>query len=199
MYGKRSVAGLSWLVRRLGLDRNPLRRRTDRIETVAVGAAIVLLLASLPVALLIGFGVYHQNMSIVAQQQADRSNVEALLVGPAPVAETTPDGGTVFLSQARWVTATGAHTGTIQVPANTDAQSVVHIWTDAKGAQVDPPLAWEFALGRGALSGGAALAAIGMLLWGAVAFARWRLNRRRFLAWEAEWQHIDPRWTQPAG
>lgn len=199
MNGKRVATGLTRLVRRVGLDRNPLRRRTDRIEIATVWTAVVLLLAALPAALVIGFGVYHQNMTVVHQQESQRQNVAALLTGAAPVTEDGQDGQTVFVSQAQWTTSNGAHSGLIQVPVNTQAQSVVHIWTDASGAQVQAPLAWEYAFGRGALSGVTALTAFGLVLWGAVGLARWQLNRRRFRDWEAEWQHIDPRWTQPAG
>lgn len=193
MNGKVFSARLTSLTRRYGLDHNPLRRRSDRIEVAALWTATMSMAVWLPVALLIGFAVFHQNKTISAQQYASRHNVAALLIGPPPVAVTEQGGATVFFSDARWSAGSaGTHVGQIQVPPNTAAESVVHIWTNDSGAQVAAPLTWGSALGRGAIAAGSTIAALGLLLWGSLRVAKWRLNRRRFVAWEREWQHIDP-------
>src|ERR1700733_8764023 len=43
---------LARFARRLGVDRNPLRRRTDRIEAVIRLATMILLLAAVPLAMI---------------------------------------------------------------------------------------------------------------------------------------------------
>lgn len=199
MSGKRFAARRISLTRRLGLDHNPLRRRSDKIETAAVWVATALLIAALPMALLIGFAVYQQNKAISDEQYGQRHSVAAQLDGSQPTVRTDSTGATIFEAQARWVTQDGTHIGEIQVPVNSAPESVVHIWTNDQGAQVAAPLTWESALGRGAIAGLATIGGLGLMLWGAIKVGKWRLNRRRFQAWEQEWQHIDPHWTQPTG
>lgn len=187
------------LVRLLGLDHNPIRRRTDRIEAGATLAAIILVLASLPVAFGIGFAVYQQNMEISTQQYSAREYVAAQLSGPPPTAVTAQGGSTVFLSQAEWTTEDGmVHTGVIQVSSNAGQNSTVDIWTGHDGTQTTAPLTWESALGRGAVAMSVAVGALALLLWAAVAVARWRLNRRRFADWDVEWRNYGPQWTPTA-
>lgn len=196
MYLDRIAERITALQRRLGLDGNPIRRRTDRIEAGATLAAIVIVIAALPAALGIGFAVYQTNMAEVARQHASTEHVTALLTDSPPVAVTETGGATVFLAQAQWNTVDGSqHSGRIEVPANAGPQSVVGIWTTPDGAQVQPPLMWESALGRGGLAVCGAVAALSLLLWCMILIARWRLNRRRSHDWDTEWRHFGPQWT----
>lgn len=187
------------LRRRLGLDHNTLRRQTDRVESGATLAAIGVVFVSLPLTLGVGLTTYGQNMTAVADQHASRDHVSALVTGPPPVAVTNQGGATVFLAQAEWTTPDGlVHAGQIQVPVNTRPQSVVDIWTNKQGVQVDAPLTWESALGRAVLATCGSIAALGVLLWCLILIARWRLNRRRLLDWDIEWRYVGPQWTLPA-
>lgn len=186
---------LTTLRRGLGLDHNPIRRRTDRIESMTILAAIFLVLASLPVALAIGFATHQHNMAIAAEQQATREQVAAVVTG-SPVGTTEPGGATVFRAQAEWVTADRAvHTGVVTVPATATQESVVNIWTSSDGLPVDAPLSSESAILRGALAMVGTMAALALLLRIGVGIARWRLNRRRLLDWDMEWRRIAPQWT----
>ena len=57
--GRHEGTRLARCARRLGVGRNPLRRRTDRIEAVIILATLILLLVAVPLA------------AIVARRQAD--------------------------------------------------------------------------------------------------------------------------------
>lgn len=187
---------LGRLRRRLGLDQNPIRRRTDRLESAAVLTALTLIVVSLPLALGVGFHTQSQNMTISARQYAARHQTEAVLTDTQPMAVTQPGGATVFLAQAEWTTPDGVvHDGKVQVPATAGPGSVVDIWTTAAGTPVDPPLTPTVAVGRGALATAGTVAALAILVWCGVLVARWRLDRRRLLDWDVEWRRVSPRWT----
>jgi hypothetical protein len=75
----------------LGLDRNPLRRRTDRIETAIRLVVMILLVTALPVAAVAaGQGADHLALRQARAQQAADHQVNAVLLQQAP-ATGTPD------------------------------------------------------------------------------------------------------------
>lgn len=184
------------LARRVGWGRNPLRRRSDRIENAAVLGAIVLALASVPLALEIGSLVYHDNLAVVAAQHAADRQIPATLLQNAAV-DTSATGPTTVPVTARWTRPDGkSAVGQIRAPEATPAGSVVRIWTDASGNPIDPPLTEGQAWGRGALASVAAVLGLGVLLACAVGIVHSLLNRRRIADWDTEWRQIGPQWTR---
>lgn len=110
MKGKVRTGRLVALRRWLGLDSNPIRRRTDRLESAAMLTTLVLLVLSLPLALVVGLLAQHQYMTLSRQQYATRHRTEALITGSPPVAVTAPGGATVFLATPSGPVATAACT-----------------------------------------------------------------------------------------
>lgn len=188
------VRAITSVRRWLGLDGNPIRRRTDRLETAAKLTALGLGLASLPLALAIGFATHHQNMAVSAHEQATRQHVQALVTNE-PAAVTVSGGATVFYAQAEWTTGGVLHTGRVEVPATATPESVVGIWTTTNGIPASPPLSVEIVTGRAVLAMFGTVAALALVLWTALALARWSLNRRRSMEWDLEWARISTPWS----
>ena len=185
--------GAGWL----GIDRNPLRRGTDRLEG-AVRAWLVLA-AILCGPLVAGTVGTLTNASSLHQVAADRTwrQVNARLLGSAP--PQYPGYGPVLTQWvlARWHTPSGAvRTGVIPVPAGSGQGSLVPAWVDGRGrATGHPPLNADlvgFRVGLAEVTAWAGLVlAVAMLLM----LLHWFLNRHRMVRWALEWAHIGPRWT----
>lgn len=183
------------LARRVGWGRNPLRRRSDRIENVVVLGAIVLALASIPLSLEIGSLVYQGNLAVVAAQHAADRQIPATLLQSTAV-DPAAIGSTTVPVTARWTRPDGGTTtGQIRVAEDTPSGAIVRIWVDPTGNPIDPPLTEGQAWGRGALAFTGAVVALAMLLSAAVSLVRALLNRRRIADWDTEWRHIGPQWT----
>ena len=129
--------------RRLGVDRNPLRRRTDRIEAVVRLAAMILLLAAVPLAMITaGRQADHLALSHVHAQQAADHQVTAVLLQQAPPTGVPDPYNPVQMATvlARW-----QPPGRCPGPGRSRPQparapgSTVSVWLDASGAVISPP------------------------------------------------------------
>jgi hypothetical protein len=189
------------LARRLGLDRNPLRRRTDRIETWIMVGLLALFLVGLPLSWS-GIGRW-VNQGGLREQRAQHTwhPVPALVVKghrELPQIMFRLPMNTTAQVQASWRAPDGQQqTGDITVPAASAATgSRVQVWVDASGRVTGPPLAESELVKR--VIGAQALAEITLigLLVCLAAVARWQLNRRRLADWESEWATTGPRWTR---
>ena len=176
-------------------DRNPLRRGTDRVETIVI---LVLLAA-------FGCGAWF-GAHAAAHWTAARSAAEMRTQHMAyhqvraellerPVSQTAY--GTNFgpQAQARWTAPDGSkHTGYVQVPLGAAIGSTVLIWLDHSGNQVTP-LKPDQAAMRSDMAATAAVGTSGLVaLLVGVAVHR-ALDRRRLAAWDADWLATGPRWT----
>ena len=192
---RRLIRGLRWL----GLDRNPLRRTVDRIETVVRLTVLVLILTAVPAAaMLTGRWAYHAALTQARAQDAATHTVSAVLLEAAP-AVGAPDpyaGAEVAWVPARWVAPDGpARTGDVLAPVGAKRGSRVQTWVDDSGSFTDPPP------GRAQIVGNvfmavtvAGLAALALVL-GAEVLSHRLLQRRRMKAWDADWRTVAPRWT----
>lgn len=185
---------LAALARGLGWGRNPLRRRSDRIEAAVVVAAVLLALAALPAALAVGTRVHRHYLAVSATQAAAERHVTATLLEPAGTIPMGSADSTVAV-RARWFQPPGVrHVGTVRAAESTPAGTRVRIWTDPAGNLVNPPLSADQAWSRGVFAGFAAtLVAVGLLAT-LVAIVRLRLDRVRYAAWTDEWRRMG--WTQ---
>jgi hypothetical protein len=195
---KPGVARLRRFVRRWRFDRNPLRRATDRVETVLVAALVLAFLIGAPFAAL-ATGAWMHGMAQRAQfaQEASRHQVTAVLVavtGPPASDELLP-----WQAQARWRAPDGREvTQEITVPSGVTAGGTLQMWTDLAGDVTTAPLL-DSQVADQTMSGEAlgVIAPAGVLtLTGALAL--WILNRRRMAAWDADWQATGPHWTTRA-
>jgi len=188
-------AWIGRILRGRRLDRNPLRRGSDRVETVVLAALLAVFAGGSPFAA-------HASASWVSAlsqqelraQHANFRQVTAVLLD----APWTPAGYGVGLApqaDARWKAPDGAvRTGLITVPAGAKAGAGVKIWTDRSGQLVTPLQQDQIAM-RADLAAAVAVAALGVVLVIVAGTVRLVLNRRRMAGWDAGWPATGSRWT----
>jgi hypothetical protein len=182
------------LPRRLSLDQNPLRRRSDNM---AVGAAALLLAAFLIGApLLSAAAAGWAGRAGAAEQQAERSwrQVSAVLLQPVP-ASAASDGFSRVL--ARWTAPDGQTlVGRIPVSTGLAAGRNVPLWVNAAGSPAGTPLSHRAVVANQAIAAITATVTLGILLlclaWG----GRRVLDRRRLADWGTAWAAAGPQWTK---
>ena len=190
---------LARLARWLGFDRNPLRRRTDRIEALLRLVMMIMLVAAVPAAaVLAGQQADHAALNRAYAQQAKDHLVSAVLLEQAP-ATGAPDPYTSV--QLAWVPARWqppglpARTGEVLAPAGARKASTVRTWIDASGAVTNPPLDHRDIAGEVCIAVIATCLGSWLVLLALSALARRALDRRRLSAWDAEWRASGPHWS----
>lgn len=188
---------LGRLVRGRRLDRNPLRRRSDRAETAVLAVLAAAFLAGAPVAAL-ATGAWETAAAHREQvaQEAERYRVPAVVLETADL--PTVAGGSIAEpeAEARWTAPDGATIASqIPVVSGTQAGTTVRIWVTREGAITQPPMLDSQVKGQVSLAETGAVAALAVTLAVVGAAARKVLDRRRIAAWEAEWRAAGPRWT----
>lgn len=201
MDGQRKPYG-SWLgrlARGRRLDRNPLRRGSDRAETVILALLAAGFVAAAPSAA-VASGAWEHSAAHREQlaQEASRHAVPAVVL---TVSDTYPAAGTVVGTdaKARWTAPDGARiTSQIPVPSDTPAGTTVRIWVARDGTLTGPPLTDSQVSTRAVLAEIGAVTGLAVTIAVAGAAARKSLDRHRMAAWEADWRAAGPRWTTRA-
>ncbi|MBO0816772.1 MAG: hypothetical protein J2P30_16735 [Actinobacteria bacterium] len=191
-----TATGTGWLarvVRGLWPDRNPLRRRTDRVEAAITACLLALFLGGSSLgAVTAGRAMYRYASGVQHAQQVAWQQSRAVLLASAPAG--VPDGG-IWL-KARWNTPAGAlRTGEILAPPGARAGTSITVWVDAAGRITDAPLRHFQVTDEAVLVAVIAPFALGLVLLVAGSLARRMLDRRRLAAWEADWGATGPQWT----
>ena len=189
---------LARLLRGRRLDRNPLRRGSDRAETVVLGALLAAFLAVAPFAAHAAGSLAYATYGREAQaQRAVLSQVPAtLLQAPARVSAFPGAGGITLAVGARWRAPDGRlRTGMLFAPAGATAGSIIPVWVNHAGQLVDPPLGRAQLATRAQLARELAAGSLAVVLFVVGWLARRSLDGRRMAAWDADWLATGPRWT----
>lgn len=196
--GRRPGAPVARCARWLGIDRNPLRRRTDRIEAAIRLATMFLLVVAVPLACIVsGRLAGHLAQRQAHDQAAAERQVTAVVLEAAPAGNTPDPFSSVqeTMVPARWQPpGQAARTGQVLAPAGTRAGSTETIWVDAAGAATSPP-------DSGVVDAATCVAVVntilaaGLILLLANLLARRALNRRRMSEWDDAWQATGPLWS----
>ncbi|WP_327426543.1 MULTISPECIES: Rv1733c family protein [unclassified Streptomyces] len=176
---------------------NPLRRTSDRIESWFFRFLMLVLALGLPVASLrAGLTTYESLMRTVQAQSAERHEVTARLTSDAEGAGKGA-GGAMQSAQVRWTDRDGRErTGTAPVKPGATKGATARIWVDRQGTITDPPMSASNATATGWMVGGmTSIAVVGGVL-AARAGMRQALDRRRYAQWGAEWDLVEPRWSE---
>ena len=190
---------LARLARRWRLDRNPLRRRSDRAETVVFGVLLAVFLVGAPFAAhAAGHRTYASSAREAQTQQSTLHHVPATML--QAVSSESPsaylDGGTLPDGTARWRAPDGkVRTGLVYVPGGAAARSTVLVWVKQSGQQADPPLQRAQITGRTQLAEDLAVGGLAVMLVTVGGLTRRALNARRLAGWDADWLATGPRWS----
>ena len=189
-----------WLcraVRGVRPDRNPLRRRMDRLESCLLAGLFVAAAAGAPlVAQAAGRAWYADAAHMRQGQLAARHEVTAVLARPAGIM-----GEYTLTSQvptlASWPSTGGARrAGDVPAVPGSPAGTLVRVWTDDNGYLISPPLTVTEVADQ---ADAARVAAVGGIIVGCMASTlaiRQLLNRRRMAAWEADWVATARVWNR---
>jgi hypothetical protein len=181
--------------RMFGWDRNPLRRRIDRVEAVTLAGLILVFLVGAPI-LVAGAGHLARAAGLRAlRTQATWSQVTATLPRAAP---SQSDGGQLdtVLLEGRWTAPDGQpRSGLIAVSLGVAVGNTTRIWVSRSGSLTGGPR------GRSELLGWTPIAEVGTALvlaficFLAVRLQRWLFERRRLACWHRAWRAQGPRWS----
>jgi hypothetical protein len=165
-------------------SRNPLVRRTDRIEAMVLSLAVLLTVVAVPIAGAFGTVVYDAHTRVYAEEAQTRHQVTATATEDGKVV-TQPE-RISFTARATWSAAGRDHSEIVISSDQVKAGDQQSIWVNADGAKVEPPSS----------SSGAAADAVGIAIsvWLAVAAAsaglvyvvRRGLDSRRYAQWDCE-------------
>ena len=194
-----SVTLMSRLVRGWRFDRNPLRRASDRAETVVLIVLVVAFLLSAPLVALASGAWAHAaaQRAELAQAASWRQVTAVTLVAAGPPAMGS--GNLASEAKARWTAPDGTSvTGDLPVPYGTGVGATFRVWVTPDGHLVQQPMndSQVASLTATAEAGGVIALAIVVALAGAA--TRWLLDRRRMADWDADWHATGPRWTTHA-
>jgi hypothetical protein len=188
------TSAIAMIVRGLWPSRNPLRRATDKAETVLVAGLIAAFLVGAPAA---SVGAAH--WAAAAGQRAEqvtRYKVEAVLLQDTPGPYYTLYGPVAMPALAMWTAPDGsARAGLIKATYGGHAGAKVSIWTNKSGEPIGPPPRRGQVSTQEALAAASAFVLTGLVLLVAGMVALGAVNRRRLAAWDTAWQVTGPRWT----
>jgi hypothetical protein len=179
--------------------RNPLARGTDRLEGVTLTIAVVVSLLLVPVALVLG-SVVHADLTAKGELQA-RTAHETVAVLTADAPRSTFDGHGVAIAgkskvAARWTAPDGSvHTGRVQANDGLKTGAKVRIWVGRHGDLVDRPVSAADADAAGAFAALGAWTTVVCLLALLQTCLHLALNRRRYRAWDEQWERVEPGWN----
>ncbi|WP_069814035.1 Rv1733c family protein [Streptomyces sp. TP-A0874] len=177
---------------------NPLRRRSDRLESWFGVFLLLVLLVALPVlSLRVGFAVHASEMRVVHSESAERHQVNARLTADASATTHDKEAASSQKAPVRWSEKDGTkRLGTARVAPGSNEGSTVRIWVDHRGSVTSPPTTSTAAVGAGWMAGAMTGAAIGTSVLASRLAVRYVLNRRRYARWEAEWASLEPQWSE---
>jgi hypothetical protein len=189
--------------RRLGFDRNPLRRRTDRIEAAVRLVTMILFLVAVPiVAIIAAQQADHLALRQVRAQQAAEHEVTAVLLQQAQATGVPDPYSSVQMTMvlARWQPpGQPPRSGEVLATAGARAGSTVTVWTNASGAVTSPPPDHRVIAGYVCIAAVVSCLVASVLVLGSNALARRALDRRRLYAWDTEWRVTGPLWSGHRG
>lgn len=174
--------GSHWWARVLG--RNPLVRRSDRIEVLVLCLAALIAVVAVPIAGAIGTHVHEERTQLYAEEAATKHEVIATAAEDGTVV-TRPKSIT-YTAETTWSDYGTWHHDTVTWPESVKDGDQQYIWVNQVGDYVEPPpppgRADSEALGAGlAVWLGAAGASAAL-----VYLVRCRLDRWRYAVWDRE-------------
>ncbi|MEZ0072417.1 hypothetical protein [Planotetraspora sp. GP83] len=179
----------------LGLDRNPLRRRCDRVEAVVRLVSVLGVIIAVVLGVVLGIRAYGDGVKAEARQAHARHPVSATLTENVSAPRLSAAGSAMGHARAVWRAPDGTErAGTIEAVAAKRAGDVVTVWIDDRGALTQRPQDRETTIVSALTVGtGLPLAAAAFLAM-VVVVTRTINQRRARRVWEAQWTVVEPMW-----
>jgi hypothetical protein len=190
-----STARRSRWARLLGIDSNPLRRRSDRVEA---GLKVALLSSFAPLAVLAAAISGHWAQALGSQElraQSARLHVLAVLLEGVPDSHVMLGASALRQTPARWILDGRHRVGMVAALPGTPRGASVGIWVDRAGAVVSVPLTRAAVELRVIEAMALATIGVALLLWLLLSLTRGVLNRCRLASWGTAWAAVGPQWT----
>ncbi|OBJ27449.1 hypothetical protein [Mycobacterium sp. 1245801.1] len=168
--------------------RNPLIRKTDRVEALILVLAVAMSLIAVPIGAAVGTVVHDSRSRLYAEQVQTRRPVTATVTGESQ--RRNLDSPTVTVP-ARWFAAGTERTGDVTAPLKAKPGDEIEIWVDDRGLPVARPVntarndALVFAV---ATWWGVSLLAVALF-----ARARITLDRLRYARWQQSFDRLVER------
>ncbi|WP_059017826.1 hypothetical protein [Mycobacterium sp. M26] len=162
--------------------RNPLIRRSDRVESLILMLAVAVVLAAAPVAGAIGTAVHSSRSAVYQEQMRTRHTVTATVLEDST--STVRPYAVSFDVHARWFDRGVTHEDTFgwDRPAKTGEQ--LTIWVDQKGGYVGPPTRPHRAVSDAVIAAVVLWLSVLTLVVAATTLVRFRIERRRHAQWD---------------
>jgi hypothetical protein len=185
------------LIRRLGLDRNPLRRRSDRVAAWLAPVVVAVFLGLCPV--VVGWTGSWVRADNAALQRAEQSwpRVRGVLMeaAPGPLEPDHGANGWTEAEPARWTFDGKARHGLVPVSSGLNAGTPITVELNPAGQVQVPPLTAAQLRDRIDTLALFVMVMIGIVLLVLTWLVRRCLDKRRIAGWETEWLTVGPHWT----
>jgi hypothetical protein len=181
-------------------DRLP-RRAVDRIEDLVLWLLITLGLLTAVLAATVAGRRYDEGMHRVDLETRERTQVQAVLLEPAPQLLVVDDHGRVVRQvpasvPVQYTAPDGTeHREIAPVSGRRSAGTVVPIWVDRQGAIISAPAQAIDAVTSAAVGATVVLVGGAVVLGGIHAGVRIATRRFALLRWEHEWEQVEPLWS----
>jgi hypothetical protein len=194
---RRIWAALNRVRRRLGLDRNDLRRGIDRVQWALAGALLMVFLAAAPAtAGIVADRVYDSGVRTEHRERATRHQIDATVVGVAQGPRSGQAGTTTPTVRLRWTAPDGTpRTGEAPAHGTATVGARQRIWIDDSGAATARPRRHAQTVGATIYAAAGTTTAIGSLLLIVYGTVRRHCDRCRSRLWDVDWARLDRRRT----
>lgn len=189
MGADRNTSGLRCLIRRAFPGANPLRRRTDLFEPIALLLVVLIAAAAAVLAFSVAQNELTARLAVVQQEQTSRHQVVASVIAELPGSAPGHRPVTVH-----WGQPPDDHFGVLDLPNRVPAAGTIPVWLDDRGQLTGPPLTRGDATQAAGLAGAGVLLGSALVTTLALLISRAWIQHRRLLAWEAEWAKVEPQW-----
>jgi hypothetical protein len=177
------------------------RRVTDRIEDAVAWLLTTVGLLVVVLAVTTGARLYGEGMHRLDVEYHDRTQVQAVLLEPAPAGVALGDMGRRAAAipvpvPARYTAPDGtAGQADARVQGPLPAGAAVPVWVDRAG-DISTALGSRVEVVESAATGGAGVLIVGAsVLGGLWAGVRGSTQRAVMARWEREWVQVEPRWS----
>ena len=186
-------------LRRFTLGSGPLKRRSDRLQSMGRVVVVLSFFMAPLIAVGVGNSATAHLQSVATVEAADRTLVRAVLQEDAPPLRATGEGSdslTRVHAQAEWSLPGGLpQEGPVLTRPGAPAGTVVPVWVDSEGNVTRAPLDRADIPTSAAAVAALPLIGVPAVTWTLYAFLCIALNNHRERRWEEDWAEVEPKWN----